>query len=133
MAVGSPQPFAEVLAELGNCPGCSLALISEAVYTLAGLVSQQETEDWPADDDDEEVCRCERPVVPEVISMRATLAMASGDEEVLAATLAEPQCRLCLLSVLVATTRAHLAVLDGTKAAWRPALEEYLLSVLDGG
>jgi hypothetical protein len=129
-AVTDTQKFAAALAGLGGCPACSLSVLAQLVYTLAGFVFDQEHHA-----DDEPRCSCEDPVAAEVIALRLTLCV-SGDNDhfgVADALAGVIDCQSCLLSVLFALMAAHITVLEGTTVAWRPLLERQLLAMLDEG
>lgn len=128
-AVNDPQSFAEVLAGFGNCRGCSMGVVAQLVYTLAGLLLDQ---DQDVDDQSIESCTCDHPAIPEIVAMRLVLTLDAEDDAVLGMTLGQvANCTSCMLAVLVASTRAQAITLNDVSPAWRPVFERHLLRLLD--
>ncbi len=128
-AVNDPPSFAETLAGFGNCRGCSIGVVAQLVYTLAGLMLDQ---DQDVDDQAIESCTCDHPAIPEIVAMRLVLSLDAEDDAVLAMTLGQVvNCPSCMLAVLVASTRAQAITLNDVSPAWRPAFERHLLRLLD--
>lgn len=127
-AVTDTQRFAAALTSLGACQACTLSVLAQIVYQLCGFVFDQEHHD-----DDEPRCSCEDPIAAEVLALRLVLC-ASGDDDHFAVANALEEvidCQSCSLAVLFSLVSAHVQILDGTNAAWRPMLEQRLLAILD--